>query len=57
MARFSLNIVQIQYCKLLLAYLGVPDHTHMNRLNQINVSLHFLKKTLWPLFIDGVQLS
>ena len=35
-AQFSLDILQIQYWKLVLAYQGEPNHTYMNGLNQIN---------------------
>ena len=33
-AQFNLDILQIQYWELLLAYPEVPDHTHMSGWNQ-----------------------
>ena len=38
-AQFSLNILQIWYWELRLEGPGVPDHTHMNELNQIDLCI------------------
>ena len=47
-AEFRLYIMLIQNRELLLAYAGVPDHIHMNGLNQIDafiyVKLHVKEK-------------
>ena len=47
-AEFRLYIMLIQNRELLLAYPGVPDHIHMNGLNQIDafiyVKLHVKEK-------------
>ena len=34
------HILQIQYLELLFACPGVPDHTHMNGLNQVIVFIY-----------------
>ena len=39
-AQFSLEILKIQYWKLLLACPDVPGHTHMNELNLIDVFMY-----------------
>ena len=40
-AQFSLDILQIQYhWKLLLQYLGVPDHTHKNGPSHVDVIMY-----------------
>ena len=39
LCQFSLEILEIQYWRLILACPGKPDLTHINRLNQINVFL------------------
>ena len=39
-AQFSLDILQIWYWELFLEGLGVPDHTHTNELNWIDVFVY-----------------
>ena len=40
MAQFTLDILQIWYLELRLKGPGVPDYTHMNELNQIDVFVY-----------------
>ena len=55
-AEFRLYILLIQNWELLLAYPGVPDHIHMNGLNQIDVlicvHLHVNNKLHTPVILE-----